>query len=308
MRFLKIFTIVIVSLVFLFYLLEFLSYSHYIRISYPFSGEGKPFKEYFLERLPEFFKNQFGNFDEKYENFYFRETMGTEYSETKPILLFGGSYSDGHLVEKEETFQNYIAEKTKSPVYNFSGHGWGPHNMLYQLKRDDFYSKFDKVPSSIVYVYMCGDSTFLFREVFVNEHQVFYRDSKDGLVRSSFSSGKPLYGYFARQMRRFYAEKFVSKEMKKNALIKHFLEARKEVNKRWGDVPFNILVYSYTPEDELIALEYLERFGFNVQYAPLIVNDNLGQVKYQYSEYDMHPNALAWELISPEFVKNMKRQ
>ena len=60
------------------------------------------------------------------------------------------------------------------------------------------------------------------------------------------------------------------------------------------------------PEEELHALEDLHRLGFNVQFAEKYVDESLNQVKYQISEYDMHPNALAWKEITPKFVENMK--
>lgn len=307
MRIFKILGIVVVSIIALYYLLEFACYNHYIKESYPYSGGGRPYIEYYKEKIFNFFKDEHVSFDKMYEAFRHRRPMGLEYDKSNPIIIFGGSFAFGNNLRPEGTFQNALAQGTKSTVYNFSNAGWAPNNMLYQLKRDDFYLKVAQKPSAIVYLYMCADSTFLFREVFINENQVFYDDTEEGLVLSKFSAGAPFYGYTARQIRGLYAEKFVSVEQRKIALIRHFLEAKKEVNKRWGDVPFNILVYSYMPEEELDSLETLHHLGFNVQFAEKLTNEDLNQVKYQVSEYDMHPNELAWKEITPKFIENMKR-
>lgn len=306
MRILKILGIIFLSIFLFYYLIEFICYSGYIKESYPYSGEGKPFRIYYTEKISNFFVDKYIDFDEKYEQIQFKTLSTNKYNDSNPILLFGGSFAYGNNLEEEKTFQYALEEATKKKVLNFSNAGWAPNNMLYQLKREDFYSNIKNPPSAIVYVYMCADSTFLFREVFINECQVFYDDTPKGLIRSKFSAGQPFYGYFGRQLRHFYANKIVKNEQKEISLVRHFLEARKEVNKHWGDIPFNILVYSYTPEEELHGLEKLHRLGFNVQYAEKFVDESLNQVKYQISEYDMHPNALAWEIISPQFIKNMK--
>ena len=138
MRIFKILGIVVVSIIALYYLLEFACYNNYIKESYPYSGGGRPYMEYYKEKIFKFFKDEHVSFDKTYEAFRPRRPMGLEYDKSNPIIIFGGSFAFGNNLRPEGTFQNAIAQGTKSTFYNFSNAGWAPNNMLYQLKRDDF--------------------------------------------------------------------------------------------------------------------------------------------------------------------------
>ena len=47
----------------------------------------------------------------------------------------------------------------------------------------------------------------------------------------------------------------------------------------------------------------LEEIGIKVISLPDLTDENLFQTKYQISKSNIHPNAKAWEHITPRFIK-----
>ncbi len=292
----------IICVILLFMLLEFIAYSSQLPFSYKYLGNGRSFIQFLPRFYSNYFRNEFQNFNDEYKHIQFRETCGSEYNDKKSIVIFGCSFAFGDGLEQEQTLHYLLSKQLKRMVWNRAFIGWGPQNMLYQLKNDEFYKTIYVEPEAIIYVSFIGQSRRIFHETFLPNAQVFYKYTKNGLKQSLFSSGTFGYGYLARSLRRAYTDKFVSDKQREEAIINHFLDAKKEINKHWQDTKLYVLLYTYDLVEEK-AFEKLENYGFHIIKADKLINKDLLSLEYQISEYDAHPNAKAWELIVPELCK-----
>lgn len=65
------------------------------------------------------------------------------------------------------------------------------------------------------------------------------------------------------------------------------------------------IVFNYSQEKFPMEKE-LQNLGIQVVSIIDLTDVNLSTVEYQLSEYDDHPNAKAWEFITPLFIKRAK--
>lgn len=270
--------------------------------AFKYLGNGRTFIEFLPRFYSNYFRNEFLNFNDEYKHIRFRETCGKEYKDKKPIVIFGCSFAYGAGLVQEHTFYYLLSNQLKRMVLNRAFLGWGPQNMLYQLKNNEFYLPIYVEPEAIIYVSFIGQSRRIFHETFLPNAQIFYKYTKNGLKQSLFSSGTFGYGYLARSLRLAYMNKFVSDKQREDAIINHFLEAKKEINKHWKDTKLYVLLYAYDLVEEK-AYDKLENYGFYVIKADELINKDLLSLEYQISEYDKHPNEKASELIVPELCK-----
>lgn len=282
-------------------ILEIVCFGFELHRAYPFCGNGRTFSQFIKDNI-KMFDNKAVNYDSYYKRVKFRPVFGQDYNNKKPILIFGCSYAYGWGLEDNQTFSYKLSEYTKRKVYNRAYSGWGPQNMLYQLRRDDFYNTVPEEPEYIIYVYMNGHSYRVFREVWSFENQLFYRYSDDKLEKSVFSSGGVLYGFIARKIRYIIAECITNipcfKNHTEDIVIKHFIESRDEASKHWKNTKYAVFFYSYNGNETGIVSKLKDR-GFDVIRYCELTNENINSLEYMVSKYDMHPNEKAWDLFTP---------
>ena len=66
----------------------------------------------------------------------------------------GGSDTWGQELSENETISAQFANITKRPTYNRAGNGWGPAQLLYQLRNKKIYEQIIE-PEYIIYTF-CG--------------------------------------------------------------------------------------------------------------------------------------------------------
>ncbi len=142
-------------------------------------------------------------------------------------------------------------------------------------------------------------------EIWGFQNHIFYKDAKDGLQESYFRSGRLLYGYTARQIRRLIANKKECTQEAAAFAIKHFTESKKEMEKHWKNTKYCIFVYNYNDYKhfEDTYLKSMRDKGYIVIFADDLTDKNIHTVEYQRSHFDQHPNEKAWELLAPLFAK-----
>lgn len=143
MKNLKILLCLIISIIFLFGILEGIAYlvesNRLIKEGYGFSFRGEKKPPY--PTNIEVFSSYYQKIDKEE---LFTNVVGTKYK-TKPIIIFGDSYSEDYLTE-------ILSRKTKQPVYNFSNAGWGIQHMYYLIKNEEKMATI-KNPETLIFVY-----------------------------------------------------------------------------------------------------------------------------------------------------------
>lgn len=279
-----------------------------LKRAYPYCSGGRNFKEFVLSNFQYRFQQKYKSFEQNYEEILFRETEGSQFSTQKPIVIFGCSFAYGFGLDKEQTFHYKLSKYLSRKVYNRSNSGWGPQDMLYQLRRADFYNIVKEEPAAVIYIFMDGHLYRTMREVWTFENQIFYKKLNNMLIKSNFSSGGFLYGYLARKIRYICAENTWKNEKKftqnSRFLTEHFLSAKREADKHWKDTKYYILVYSCSQIEKLILDEFKHK-GFEIIYVSELTDVNIQTTDYQLSETDMHPNEKAWDLLTPLIAQKL---
>ena len=236
-------------------------------------------------------------------------------STKKPIVIFGCSFAWGYNLNKDETFSHRLAKLTGRPVYNRALNGMGPQLMLYQLSNDSFYSIVPK-PEYVIYVYInahlarmyLGKYNTFSRYLFYKEkksktgEKYLKRDYlKETLYRSSLIN--------LLMSKKFYYRISDNPEPKEIEFFKlHLVQAKKEIEKHWGnDVKFVVLVYEeeYNIKKLKPIITDLEKIGIQFINLNDLSDINFRDSEYQISESDLHPNAKAWEVLTPLLVKKL---
>lgn len=299
--------IVFIQIIFCYFICELASFTFELHRALPYCGDGKKFISYFFDNIHLFWENEFANFDKNYQKLVFRPIAGAEHSSKKPIVLFGCSFVHGVSLNDEQLFSFKLSKFLKRKVYNRAYFGWGPQNMLYQLRRSDFYSIVKEEPEFAIYTYTSGHLERIYREVWGFETQTFYTLANNNLKESYFVPGKfPLYGYFAKQIRHFISIiKLKNNENSYKFMLKHFEETEKEIKKHWENTKFVVFIYNATDDEKEMLKRMRKEKGFNIIFLDEISKINISTLEYRISETDAHPNEKAWDTIVPLLVNKL---
>lgn len=311
MKYLKILVINVVIVTICYQLLEVSCFFISLKNSYLQCNNGRTFSQYVFDNFNGLYSRKYVSFDELYKNLDFRNVVGSEYNKKKPIVIFGCSFAYGASLQEKQTFSYKLSQCLKRKVYNRAYPGWGPQDMLYQLRRADFYNEtVTEEPEAVIYLFFNGHSCRLYREVWFFESQIFYRNSKNKLVLSPYSAGSPLYGYLAKSFRRSIVDDFVFQQKNfeniREFLAEHFISAKEEMQKHWKNTKFYILVYSCEQDIEKPVLDNLKNQGFKVIFIEDLTPINYDTSNYHISEFDSHPNEKAWDLLTPLIAKKLE--
>lgn len=273
----------------------------------------------FLEVLPRLrYKTKMVPFEKVYEQ-YKKNTLKKTYGENNkkpPIVLFGCSFAYGSGLEDNKTFAYKLAQKTKRPVYNRAFPGGSPSNMLYQLRRDDFYKEV-KEPEYIVYLYYTMQFPRMYKMVFwepSNDLTVRYQKNKNGgldEIKTDYFYNKLWFLHTVRFFQEYLFETkiYALNRQKVNELLRlHFEESRKAALKHWPNSKFVILLYrdgADIPFFDQELFKTLQKEGFTVIDLNELTGVNLENLEYKLSESDHHPNEKAWDLVVPALSKKM---
>ncbi len=261
------------------------------------------------------------SFDELYEKIRatdadMRKPVGLEYKK-KPIVIFGCSFAFGDTLKNEQTFSYKLSKITKRPVYNFSACSWGFQQMLYQLRKPEFYKQFESNPEYVIYIYMSQhiQRMFLPTYMFPFNNNLFLRYE---IVNDDLREIKPKVPFIQRSnilynlnLRNAYKKSREEKYLKENSkLIKmYFDSSRKEAEKHWGKVKFVIIKYSNNESKNDIYFDAsvwdeLEKQGFIVIDTKEVAGRTFDKEKdFSYDKF--HPSESVWDEFVPLFVKKI---
>jgi hypothetical protein len=250
-------------------------------------------------------------YNEAYEyikNKRFVQPIGIEYK-NPPVLIFGGSFAYGYKLDVEDSFAGKISELMKAPVYNRAFEWlWNPSNMLYQVRRKDFY---DEVPNPqyVIYV-LINNHIYRMNSKFYDTRgfypYLYYKFKNNRLEEDKWKFTDNL--YIIKKFGNIKLMKKSGKELTKN-FNEYFIETKQEMDKYWKDYKFIILMYDEREGSNDIFykadLDKLKDEGFIIIHTKDLVG------RYMDSEEDViednfHPSASAWALITPKLVEKIK--
>ena len=227
------------------------------------------------------------------------------------IVIFGCSFAYGAWLGDDETFSHLLAKETGYKVINRAVGAGSVQHMLYQLENENFYKIIPKA-DYVIYVYMYDQ---IKRTYLPNIHwnrTVYYKKTKDNnLNLKKFSinyANNSIIGYFAA----WICEKFgIASEKDLDFYFLHITQSIENIKKHWGnDTKVILLYYPYgndNKDDEKYVYD-LEKQGVIVVKTEYFSSNDYVDLKYKISPDDFHPNKLAWEEITPLFVKYMNKQ
>ena len=221
----------------------------------------------------------------------------------QPLAVMGCSYAYGLHLRNEETLSAKLSELTNRTVINLGINGASPREILYIFSNENIFKQLFKNELDIEYVFypyishhrfrlynqtVTFSSSPCFRKV--NNKLEFYEQNK--LIRSS-----QLYKKFMEL--KYYT---IKRKESLDLMFLYLKEINKEMKKRLPNATFVLLLYEdYLNED----WSELEKDGIIVINIEKLANIHTKDPQYTQSETDPHPNAKAWEIITPALVKEL---
>ena len=268
----------------------FNDYKHFYRTLYRPYSEQDLYNIYILGEMPEG------------KDFY--RPVANKASSKKPILLFGCSFVYGIVIPEDRIFSEVLAKYTDRPVYNRAYPGLSTNLMLYQLQNEDFY-KIIPEPEYVIYVFIHDHPRRLVQSCITHCfcYHLFYKLKNGKLIRKNYKSKIVLVETLKQYLYKYrnnykpeIADLFRAEVLESNRLIK----------KHWKNTKFILFVYSSltAPVDKL--QKEFEENGIQVIYRSEIAPFDDHDTKYTLSKTDSHPNANAWEYITPRLVEKLR--
>ena len=243
----------------------------------------------------------FDSFFEYVKNGGFRKPEGLEYN-SRPVVLFGCSFAWGWELERTQTLQYKLAQMMQRPVYNRAyKEFFGLSQLLYQSERQDEI----KSPEYVIYVFI-DDHIRRMLQFSMNPFSKYphlkYKNHSGKLERekTSFLNKSLFYKYLSYINANYEMDN--SKEKTFLLIRQHLLQAKQNFDKHWTDYKFVFFIYegvSYFSDEQL---ERLRNDGIYVVTAEELTGFPMESREYVISDTDMHPNALAWDIITPKLV------
>lgn len=240
-----------------------------------------------------------------YEQFFVNHINKSKSDKTGNIIIFGSSFAIGHGLKKEEGFAFLLHKLTGLNVYNRSFRSFGPQFMLFQI--DNNLEKIIPSCSYIIYIYVDFD----YRRIFTYREDPFmyvvcpkYVLTKDGSLKQKNISFFSLYSNIYKAYEWFYGDIHTKKQDGDELFYKIVGQSYLKSQKIYPDSKFIILNYSQKP---LPAKVQLEKLGIKVLEISDLTSENMFSKQYQLSEteHDEHPNASAWKILTPAFIKKV---
>ena len=238
------------------------------------------------------------------------------------VVFFGGSFTFGEGLNDEETMPYLVGKLSQNNTYNFGFYGYGPHQMLsalewglverivdcrpkmgiYQVPRTHVLrsaglSKWDKHGPRYI---LLSDGTVKFDGHFDDESPAATRDES-----AAFSS-RIIIQLNKSFLFRKYIENILPYSDEAIELFIAIVEAAKnEFTGRFPGSDFHVIFWDYKPNhrDSKRILEELSRRGIEIHLiSNILPNFKRQKEQYEISPYDLHPNALAQEIIAQYVV------
>ncbi len=236
--------------------------------------------------------------DENYEN-YIHKPIFVKNSKKPAITIFGCSLG---YAGDENLFASDLSKLTKRTVYNYSIPGTGPQMMYYAIEK----GKINDDSDTYIYVYIsdhelrsCKFRCTHFLDFVLPKYNLKNDNSLKIEYPNLFQKMSFIYRAWEFVFPIYYKNGKYSADVFYNLVMQSF-QKLKEKNK---NIRFIILNYSEIPTENFPFLEEFNNVGIEVVSANDLTSQNMLQEKYYNSPTDMHPNDVAWDMVSKKLVK-----
>lgn len=248
----------------------------------------------------------------------FRKTIFHHYDKNKnSILLYGCSFTYGVGLLPDENFSGQLLKNTNRLVYNRGISGYGIQHSLYHIENvlkellDKNVSDKRPYPKQVIYTFIEDHVLRLYcPNDFFDSWLMFYKYSTNNKLVEL--KEYDMWFWHSYILRNFYFKKYHNSNLKKivsdfdrkKLLADILIQMQKSLETQIKDVEFTIFVFDgdkYVKEIENRLIEA----KINVVYLSELSEIDFSDAKYCLSKEDLHPNALAWEIITPLLVKKL---
>lgn len=265
---------------------------------------------------PNYGLNNFDYFTGESNVYRGRKPDGTEFSDSKPIVLFGCSYAHGQFLDYNQTLSYKLSQILKRPVYNRGIPGRGLQHMYMQVTSDKF---FNDVPDTDEYIYLFLDDHF-------RRMMIYFIDISDKHCNGHYSikNGKPVLdnennilmnilksSYTFRILNYKYVQKYLENPKNANKItdtaLVYLIESRKELEQRLNHkINFTVFIYDNYPfRYQSLFVDKLKKNDFRVIQLSELSDEDFNSPTYMMQE-NMHPSEQTWDLSAPKIAEYFK--
>jgi len=273
------------------------------------------FEIYFYKKDTDFLKKNFLSnqsyhsfkkepFENKFKYFYkevMRKPVGLNYKK-KPILFLGCSYAYGEHLNDEETISYKVSEKTKRPVYNWSCMAGGIQHVYYVI---DKMPKITPEPEYIFYLYFSDHLRRMYTNVYkVDCYENLQYRLKDGKLEKKDNRYNIFdNSYFLSNIKDYILLNYYKNTKNShNLFIVYATHLKNRIKELYPKTKFIIVVYDEMPYR---LFQELKNNGIEVIYIYKCTDINLEDEKYKLpkeKDFNQHPNGLTWDVVSDIIV------
>lgn len=238
------------------------------------------------------------------------------------VLFFGGSFTYGEGLNDNETLPYVVGIKTrgKYKIYNFSFHGYGPHQMLAAIEHDLVDTIVECKPRYAIYQAIVSHVDRSSGLSFWDRHGPRYILQSDGSVKykGHFDDDEIHDGIrndIKKQMgKSLFYEKYIDKEPVSRADIDLFVgiidKSRHLLEERYPGLEFHMILWGGHETNREPIIRLLNERDIPLHLIEKILPD-YSDHKLMYAivpNYDNHPNALANELIADYIINHILKK
>lgn len=288
-------------------------------------------KQFFYENIkPQYrYFNRVMHFKHFFKDCDFVDFKGSK--EDASIILFGCSFAYGAFLEENETFAYKLSKLTGRTVYKRAICAMGLGQMLYLTESEILYNSLNDKPEFAIYVYI---PDHLFRSCYYkygissdygNNYYLSYV-LKDGILAEktpaiNYLNSMAIFRDISKNILCSYKNYATNDDENFDFIKAHFTKAKNNLQKVYPDLKFVIIKYAFNDNNpdfyDKDSSEYanmtsfnskrwkeLEDEGFIVLDVKKLTGIDVNDEKYQLP--DKHPNAKAWNIITPKVIESLK--
>ncbi len=235
-------------------------------------------------------------------------------SPSRFALFFGGSFTFGEGIEAGETLPYYFSRQdSQYAAYNYGYSGYGPNQMLSQLRFKNIPAQIFQQEGIAVFTYINdhvkranGFCNFMVN--YGSNSPCYKWQNGEMIFKGRFRRAKPLLSYLYFLLHNSYFKSYYyldfplrigSKQLRHTARI--IEESYNSFKTAFGDLPFYLIIFPGNVND-------ISPYITNPDIKILDYSIALGDVNTfsLYPPYEMHPNAQAYQKIAQMLYRDLE--
>jgi hypothetical protein len=224
------------------------------------------------------------------------------------VLFFGGSYTYGEGVEDHEALPWRVGIRSRAHIVNFGFHGYGPHQMLAAIESRTVSRNIDCKPTHVIYQAIVNHVNRAVGIAYWDRHGPRYSLAADGSAVRDGNFDDEV-GTFEQLLWDQWQKSLIAKRVSQRRLgvtpdetaIFHGIVGTSQqlLSEQFPGVSFHTIIWDRSGDPAPEFWEGLERRNLEVHRMSQIMPERRdGELRFELSPYDHHPNALVYDKIS----------